>query len=734
MKTITRILVVLVTLAFSTAASAQTAVINGTITDRETGEAIVGATIRLEGTQLGAVTGQKGRFTVKSVPSGTIRLRISMIGYEPATTTLIVQTGEQKDIVLTLLPSQLHSAEIVVSASKRIQAAQDVPISISVVNAKDLEDRGLTRLDDALRYVSGISVQRDQVSIRGASGFAFGVGSRVAVLLDGFPLLSGDNGDIKFDVLPVADVERIEIVKGAGSALYGTGALGGVVSLVTKEATTTPSFYVRTYGGFWTEPRFDDWKWSASTPVLGGADVRYAQRFGDVSVSISGGIRNDDGYRDYDGFNRGFGYTKVQWQASETSTFTLFGFGTSEARENFVYWNGLRQATFPQDDVNRQQRLHTSKIAGGLHWQEQITTSSVLSLRLGTFRTHFEDRIAGTKVDSNTSTAWSHNAEAQYTTDLTSISVLTTGFAVRVNDVGSDVYGNQIQSVFSAYAQSEITILPNLIATVGLRADREETYTLPSQFELSPKAGVTFEIDDNTVARASVGRGFRAATVAERYARIRYGAFAVAPNPSIRPESSWSGEIGIRHTTHHWILPVEIDVAFFDNELYDLIEPTFDVTSSTAPIVFTNLQRARILGIEAVLRSMLLPNLGVELGITAMSPRDLLLNDVLKYRNSILWYNRFSWQPLSWLDVQLDYRFTSRVERVNERLNLFVTEANLRVPSHIVDARLFIDLKPLLSTNLRLGLLGRNIFDYYSTDIPANLAPTRSFVVQVEWR
>ena len=172
-------------------------------------------------------------------------------------------------------------AEVVVSANRRVQAVQDVPITVSVLSAEDLDQRSITRLDDALRYVNGIVVARDQVNIRGTSGFALGVGSRAAVLLDGFSLLSGDNGDIKFDVLPVSDIERIEIVKGAGSALYGTGALGGVIQLITKDPGDSLTVYSRLYGGLYTDRPFQQWQYSSSPSSQWGGDVRLAQRIGD---------------------------------------------------------------------------------------------------------------------------------------------------------------------------------------------------------------------------------------------------------------------------------------------------------------------------------------------------------------------------------------------------------------------------------------------------------------------
>lgn len=693
-----------------------------------------GVTVRLESTGIGAITDKSGRFVLKNVPLGLVTIAASFVGYEPTSISMIVKLDDRRDVVMTMLESALRTADVIVSASKRVQAVQDVPISVSIVGGKELTTRAQTSLDEALRYVSGVNVARDQVNIRGASGFAFGVGSRTAVLLDGFPLLSGDNGDIKFDVLPVADIERIEIIKGAGSALYGTGALGGVVSLITKRPTDSAEVYARIYGGLYTLPRYEQWRYRTTMPTLAGADARFAKAFGDVSVSVSAGARTDERYRDHDEGKRGFGYSKVSWEASEHTKLTAFAFGAIDDNQNFIYWDSLRTATLPQDGIKPDERLLSTKVAAGLEWSQLISNTSSLVIRPGFFRTRFENRENGVTNDSNQSTAYAYTVDAQYTSLLANNLILTTGAVGRLNFVRADVYGKQYQSVLSAYAQAEWTITDGLIATMGGRIDREATLTLPSQLEVSPKAGITWRITDNTALRGSVGRGFRAATIAERYANIRYGAFQVSPNPDIRPESSWSAEVGFHHCDGQWLIPFEFDIAAFDNELYDLIEPTFDLGNASAPIVFQNVTRARILGAEATLRALLTRTVGVDIGVTAMLPRDLVTNTTLFYRNNILLYVKASWFVKPWLEIQADYRFQNRVERIDDRLGLFIAQGDARVPIHVVDARIVLDADKLDIAPIRLSLIGRNIGDYYYTEIPANLAPTRSLLVQFEYR
>jgi len=725
--------IVLLIMAVSVTAAGN-GVLSGFVTDRTNGQYLTGVTVRIDGTQTGAITDKQGRFRIKNVPNGKIIVVASIVGYELYRGTFYMKENENKDIVFTLLPTAIQTQDVIVSASKRVQAVQDVPVSVSIINAADLQQRNITRIDEALKYVSGVTVARDQINIRGSSGFAFGVGSRTMVLLDGFPLLSGDNGDVKFDVMPVADVERMEVIKGAGSALYGTGALGGVVSMITKEPTAAGELSLRTYGGLYTKPRYDEWQYRQSLPSQWGADLRYAKKFQELSVNVSGGFRSDQSYRSFDQGTRGFLYSKLGYQVSEAASIKLFGLYANEEKQNYIYWESLPRATYPSPSQDPSEKLRSTKLAIGAEWFHVLSATTSLVVRPVVYRTRYENFIGDVVKDSNSSTAWSGNVEAQLTSRLSEPLVVTAGIVGRANIVNSVVYGSQMQYIGSGYGQAEYTPFDRLIITAGLRVDLEQTKTLSSNLEFSPKVGITWKSTDAVTMRASAGRGFRAPTIAERYANIRYGPFLVQQNLDLRPESSLSFEVGAHYSSPATKLPFELDLAVFDNELYDLIEPLLPCGSLTAQIQFQNITRARILGAELTGRVMLAKGLGVETGLTAMLPRDLIENATLKYRNNIIWYSRAFWSISALFDLQVDYRFLNRVERIDQciiDLNV-IPNVDARVPAHVVDMRLIHDMNTWSKLPIKLTLNAKNLLDYYYTEIIANLAPTRSVVLQAE--
>ena len=145
-----------------------------------------------------------------------------------------------------------------------------------------------------------MEVNQDNVSIRGSSGFSFGVGTRTIFLQDGFPLLSADNNDIKFDIIPLLFVDRVEVIKGAGSALYGTSALGGVINVLTSKPSDQGKLRTRIYSGIYDKPNYEQWDWSKKSLIDRGLDLAYSKKFGHYGVMGSLSLFSRASYKRYD--------------------------------------------------------------------------------------------------------------------------------------------------------------------------------------------------------------------------------------------------------------------------------------------------------------------------------------------------------------------------------------------------------------------------------------------------
>ncbi|MFY7999244.1 MAG: TonB-dependent receptor [Candidatus Kapaibacteriota bacterium] len=716
--------------------------IKGVITDTETGARLSGVSVRLEGRAYGAYSNRDGAFLIKNIPADSYTLLVSLVGYEIKKLSVTVRDGDTTAVSISIRTQILRTNDVVVSAGKRAQAAQDVPVSITTVDAQGLQQRNITRVDDALRYIPGVYVARDQVNIRGSSGFSLGFGSRVSMFLDGFSMLSADGGDVKFDVIPMFNVERIEVVKGAGSALYGTGALGGVVNVITAQPSESPEFRFRGFAGAYTLPRYEEWKWRSTPPLLGGADVGYSQKIGNVGVLAAVGWKGNDGYVDYFDNWQMNAFAKVNVELSQRASMNVIFSHAYDNRTNWTFWRSLREATRAPLGTNPAERFISIKTMLAADYRDVFNEKFFFTARLGAYRTDFttlNQATAGTQIAS---VANAVNGEVQFTSILDSTLLFTYG----VNGIFNMIERSPIvaanaptQIIGAAYVQGEYKPLNNLTLTLGSRFDMEQTSggVAGSGVIISPKAGATWVLSEQTQLRGSIGAGFRAPTLTERFAALRFGSFTVAPNQDMRAERSWSFEVGGKQAFTLFGQDWTMDGAVFNNEFTDLVEPR--LPSATNPqIQFINITRARITGIEVGITGWLPVRIvGFETSLTQMSPIDLGLNQVLKYRSTTLWYSRLI-VPLNIvaagaLQLQADYRYQSRFDEIDD-LSIAIRDATARVPIHIVDARIVANMLQLAGLPAILTLNVRNLLDYYYTEIIGNLAPTRHITVQVDMK
>jgi len=706
---------------------------SGKVFETNTETALTGASIRIENTQYGAKVNSKGEFIIKNLPGNfnKANLIVSMIGYE--TIKKNVDLSADNGIIFYLNLQPLQTGEVVVSANKKVQTVQDVPISVSVIDKRVLLDRNIKRLDEALVYVPGIEVNQDDVSIRGSAGFSFGVGSRVTLLIDGFPMMAGDNGDIKFDALPIYNIDRVEVVKGAGSALWGTGAIGGIINLTIEEPDEDAEIKYRVFSGFYTQPRYEQWKFTESLNLSSGLNLSYSQKIGELSLVTSGSLYDDKGYRDYDDSRRWNIFSKLAYDLFDNTRLKVYFNGAAENRADWVYWNSLDSATRPPTSTDRDIRINSEKYSGFGELSQIFDEKNFALLKFGINYTSYNNSYQANNPEYRQSEAASFYADVQGVSNIgfygRNIN-LTYGLTHIYTDVSSKTYGDRHQQIASGYLQAEYNLPDLLTLTLGGRIDKELTEGIESDLEFSPKIGLNLPIVKDLTLRTSLGRGFRVASVAERYSAIFLQGFEVLPNLELKPETSLSVEGGLNWQKSIWEMPFEFDFAVFHNELENLIEPTF-VTDGSANIQFRNVVKARIQGLEAGIKTFLFGSLGLETSLTLMNPRDVGTDKILNYRSEILWYTRLL-LPFNYFEFQLDYRYKSRVENIDAQLALIVSDTDARTDVNVVDARIIFDIYKLYELPLRLSLNVSNLFDYYYTEMVGNLARTRLISLQIE--
>ena len=221
-------------LLFFSIASANGADMVGLITDMETGQPIPFASVQVEGMSLGCAADSNGHFQLRHVPAGKHTLIVSAVGHETATLVESVTAEGVSNLHVQLQHALIDAGTIVVTGTRTPRYIKDAPVFTEVVTKASIEDKGAHNLFEALENESGVRVEQQCQGCNFSILRMQGLGAdHTQVLLDGQPVYTGLAGVYGLQQMSTADVDRIEIVKGAGSALYGSNAVAGAINIVS---------------------------------------------------------------------------------------------------------------------------------------------------------------------------------------------------------------------------------------------------------------------------------------------------------------------------------------------------------------------------------------------------------------------------------------------------------------------------------------------------------------------
>jgi len=215
-----------------TASGLDAGTLSGRVVDLETGNPVWGANIRIVEKDTVIESSRKGVFEFKRLPDGAYHLVATHVAFDRSDTLEVAVRGETEfDIRLTPRPWVLE--DVVVTGTRSPHLLKNVPVQTEVVTRRDFQRTGATTVDEALVSSIGVNIH-DDLSGKGAT--IRGVqGDRILVLIDGERAVGRVNGSIDLGQFSLSNVEKIEVVKGTGSTLYGSDAMGGVVNIITKK-------------------------------------------------------------------------------------------------------------------------------------------------------------------------------------------------------------------------------------------------------------------------------------------------------------------------------------------------------------------------------------------------------------------------------------------------------------------------------------------------------------------
>jgi len=690
--------------------------ISGVVADAETNKPLSGANVWVTKTLLGASTDENGEFVIRRVPPGDYLLRISFIGYRTEQIRVQVQRDSTSQIQIALQPSAVQSETIIVTGSRQQEDLQRAANSVSVVTPAEIRRRNRFRIDESLQSIAGITLVGENVNVRGGSGYALlGLGaSRVLMLIDDVPVLTSDLGRANWDILPVTEVERVEVLKGAASVLYGSGGISGVINILTKRPTVTPSFSFRQSAGVYDEPSVPEWKWTNRTLYYYRTDASYSQTFHRLGLRLAVSRHESTGDRDRGDFRRWYFTGKAAYRLPDNSNLALFATYSRDARGFFFKLQDLNSPLIS----DTQDRVNLDGTAASLVYNKLF--SPVFSTKI---RLSFNSQLIGlpSELAKDFKPALGFSGEAQWNWLPHPAHSVVFGVDYKRDEAESKHYGTHRGNAISPYFQ-DIWKLSNIWQIhAGLRYD---TYILvgdSAETQLSPKLGASYNFLPGSILHFSIGRGFRSPSIAERFSRFRSrGGFELKSNPDLQPERSTLFDVGLRQRLGE---NVSAEVTAFWNQYDNLIE----LDTKNIPVLrFLNYPRTRMRGIETQFKGRWWGNrLGLETAMSWMEAQSLSddpasglkKNQMLPYRPKFTAFvsPSFSLGPAT---LEADYRYVSRYDKTLQ----FPEE----VPLKNWDVRLHYRWRQL---GLQLGV--KNAVNYNYAPVERNIGEIRNFYFSV---
>lgn len=308
-------------LALSMASSALAEKVEGFVYDKDNNEPMIGVTVscKVNGQVKGTVTDIDGKYSL-DIPEGSTSLNFSFMGYEAQNVPIIVerQKGFKGNVYMAQVSTDLDA--VVVSAGRYEQKLSDLTVSMNVLKAADITKNSPSDIKATLNNTSGVDVTDKQPSIRGGSGWTYGVGSRCLIMVDGMSILSPAGGEINWNAVPMENIAQVEVMKGASSVLYGSSALNGLINVRTSRPSIDPTTRINMYMSIYNSPKNEDYVWydkrfwkegayhvepflrktlfsGIRNPMSDGIDISHERRIGNVDVTAAVNLFTDEGYK-----------------------------------------------------------------------------------------------------------------------------------------------------------------------------------------------------------------------------------------------------------------------------------------------------------------------------------------------------------------------------------------------------------------------------------------------------
>ena len=572
---------------------AQKATLTGRVKDAKTGTSLISATVQVG--QQGYTTDLDGAFTVNLEP-GAFNLTVSYVGYETKTESVTLSRGEVKTLAITLEESLNILKTATVTSGKHEVALGEVTVSLDVIKPSLLQSTNQTSLSGLLDKVPGVNMVGDQANIRGGSGFSYGAGSRVLLLVDDMPIFQADAGFPQWEDVPLENIEQVEVVKGASSALYGSSALNGIINVRTAYAKSKPETSFAPFYTVFMSPKRKELKWWDDAPYTTGLSGSHRRKIGKLDLVLGGNYIRTESYRDSTMSRRGRFNINTRYRITDRLSVGLNTNFNKNKGSSYFFWQDKDNLYRPGASISNSKNFRYN-IDPFLTWFDPSNNRHKVMGRFFSVENN-----SGTAEADQSNVSDMYYGEYQFQRKMEKIGLVTTaGFVYTGTKVRAPLYGDSTFTSrnLAGYFQFDKKFFEKLTLSGGFRIESNTVLTPDSlhyqsgSLEIEGKIpggkiqeskpvfrfGTSYQAGASTYIRASWGQGYRFPTIAEKFIFTLFGNVPIIPNFDLHSETGWTAELGLRKGFQLDNFIGYLDLAGFLSEYNNMMEFTFVTTS-----------------------------------------------------------------------------------------------------------------------------------------------------------
>ena len=552
----------------------------GSASSENATEAIGFATVRLVGTKFGARTDSSGKFRIVNVPEGSYTLEVKRIGWKTLTKNITLAAAQNLSLSLTMKEDKRVTEKLVVTGTMRETLISDSPVMVEVYTPAFLKKNPTACLFDALQTVNGVRPQLNcsicntgDIHINGLEG------AYTMVMIDGMPIVSGLSTVYGLSGIPSSLVERVEIVKGPASTLYGSEALAGIINVITKSPAKAATVAFDVFSTSWLEHNMDasaKLKLGSLTGLVGINYFHFQNRVDN----------NGDGFTDATLQERLSAFTKWTMERDDKGETSLAVRYVAENRfGGEMQWS----PEFRGGDSIYGESIITNRAEVIGAYQLPIPNEKVV-LR-GSFTHHHQNSYYGTTPFFATQQI----AFGQVTWEKTlwDAHQFLFGAATRYTfyqdntPATNDINGRPVpQNIVlpGVFVQDEIALAPEHTLLLGVRYDWSSAHGSI----ITPRINYKWKSDNEDVVRLSAGNGFRVVNIFTEDHAALTGARRVVIREALKPETSYNANINYAKTLTLPEAAITLDASAFYTYFTNKIIPDYDTNPDE--IIYDNLR------------------------------------------------------------------------------------------------------------------------------------------------